>query len=102
MSLQIRAGDVPELIKKTAKEIAGCFYDGNRSEQFRQGAGTQDHFVKRQWKHYVPAAVTNLAELLALPGFPEDQKLVIYEAITEFSERMHNGKPKHLSLRNWQ
>ena len=102
MTLQIRAGEIPELIKKTAKEIAGCFYDMNRSERFRKEAGTQDHFVRRQWKHYVPTAVESLAGVLGLPGTPDDQKEIIHDAIMAFHERSSQGRPRNLSLRNWQ
>jgi hypothetical protein len=102
MNVQIRAGDVPDLIKKTAKEIAGTFYDMNRTDQFRAEAGSQDHFVKRHWKSHVGVAIECLGGVLGLPGTPDDQKETIHAAILEFHERATRHKPKGLSLRNWQ
>lgn len=102
MTVQIRAGEVPELIKKTAQEIAGCFYDQNRTDQFRAEAGSQDHFVKRHWKSHIGLAIESLAGLLGNRGIPEDQKELVHEAILEFYERGTRHKPKSLSLRNWQ
>jgi hypothetical protein len=101
MTIQIRAGEVPELIKKTAKEIAGCFYDMSRTDKFRAEAGSQDHFVRVNWKSHIDMAIQSLAALLGQPGFPDDQKEAIHEAILEFNERATRHKPKRLSLRNW-
>lgn len=84
MLLQIRAGEVPKLIKHTAKEIAGAFYDMNRTEQFRQRAGTQRQFVRRYWTDHVPVAIDCLTGVLALPGTSEHEKLEIYDALTMF------------------
>lgn len=98
---QIRSGEVPELIKKTAKEIAGAFYDMNRTERFRKSVGSQDNFVRRHWKDHVPVAIENLGALLGMSGVPQDQKDAIYEAITTFHDRASYGKPRELSVRNW-
>lgn len=101
MLRNIRAGDVPLLIKNTSKEIAGAFYDMNRTERFRKFAGTQDHFVRRHWKDHVDTAVECLAGVLGLPGTPDDQKELIYDALTEFNEKLTQRTPK-LSLRALQ
>lgn len=99
MLRNIRAGEVPLLIKKTSKEIAGAFYDMNRSDRFRRNAGTQDHFVKHHWKDHVETAVECLAALLGMPGTPDNQKEEIYEALTKFNKRLTQKTPK-LSLRS--
>ncbi|MFB9952039.1 hypothetical protein ACFFP0_24585 [Rhizobium puerariae] len=93
MLLNIRTGEVPELIKKTAQEIAGAFYDMNRTERFRQYAGTQDAFVKVAWKDHVQTAVDLLAQLLAMPGTADYEREAIYDALTEFSERSTERTP---------
>lgn len=98
---QIRSGEVPGLIKNTAKEIAGAFYDMNRTERFRKSVGSQDNFVRRHWKDHVPTAIECLGGVLGLPGTPQDHKDAIYDAITTFHDRASYGKPRELSVRNW-
>lgn len=93
MLLQIRAGEVPKLIKHTAKEIAGAFYDMNRTDQFRAMAGNQRQFVRRYWTDHVPVAIQCLTGVLALPGTSEHEKLEIYDALTEFQERSSATTP---------
>ncbi|KAA3504604.1 hypothetical protein DXM27_05160 [Rhizobium rhizogenes] len=101
MLLQIRSGEVPELIQHTAKEIAGAFYDMNRTDQFRAQAGTQRRFVKMHWKDHIQTAIDSLVGVMALPGTTEHVKQEIYDAITEFNDRASEKTPE-LSLRNLQ
>ena len=93
MLLQIRAGEVPKLIKHTAKEIAGAFYDMNRTDQFRAMAGNQRAFVRRYWTDHVPVALQCLSGVLSLPGTSEHEKEEIYEALTQYQERTSAGTP---------
>lgn len=93
MLLQIRAGEVPKLIKHTAKEIAGAFYDMNRTDQFRRMAGNQRSFVRRHWTDHVPVAIECLSGVLSLPGTSEHEKEAIYDALTLFQERATPGTP---------
>ncbi|UIY28708.1 hypothetical protein LZK73_18430 [Neorhizobium galegae] len=93
MILNIRSGDVPELVRHTAKEVAGAFYDMNRTERFRQQAGTQRRFVRQCWKDHVQTAVDLLTSLLALPGTSDHEKAAIYDALTEFTERSSERTP---------
>jgi hypothetical protein len=102
VNINIRAGDVPVLIRKTAEEIAGCFYEMTRTERFRTQAGTQRQFIKRHWKDHLGHALESLSGVLAMPGFPDEEKTKIYDAITEFHDRAKSGTPRNLSLRNWQ
>lgn len=100
----IRAGDVPELIKKTAMDFAGEFYGGERSPQFRlQGAEyglTEKAYIRRYWTNFVDPAVQVLSYMLGQPGTPEDQKEDIYEALLEFKENQ-TAKPRPpLSLKS--
>ena len=101
MNINIRSGEVPVLIRKTAEEIAGCFYELSRTDRFRAEAGSQKQFIHRHWKDHLGNAVQSLAGLLGQPGFPEDQKLKIHDALIEFHERAKPGTPQ-LSTRNWQ
>jgi len=101
MLLNIRTGEVPELVKKTAQEVAGAFYDMNRSERFRQYAGTQDAFVAAAWKDHIQTAVDLLAQLLAMPGTSDHEREAIYDALTEFSGRSTERTPS-LSMRSLQ
>ncbi|OWV62575.1 hypothetical protein ATY75_12185 [Rhizobium sp. N122] len=101
MLLQIRAGEVPKLIKHTAKEIAGAFYDMHRTDQFRAQAGSQRQFVRRHWTDHVPVAIECLTGVLALPGTSEHEKEAIYDALTIFRERASAGTPS-LSMRTLQ
>jgi hypothetical protein len=94
MLLQIRAGEVPKLIKHTAKEIAGAFYDMHRTDQFRAKAGSQRQFVRRYWTDHVPVAIQCLTGVLALPGTSEHEKEEIYDALTLFHERASGSTPQ--------
>lgn len=102
MNINIRSGDVPPLIRKTAEEIAGAFYEGNRSERFRSGAGSPKNYIRRHWKDHISVTIQCMARLLGQPGFSDEEKERIHEAIVEFNERAGAGTPKNLSLRNWQ
>jgi hypothetical protein len=85
--LKIRAGEVPELIRKTAEEITGEFYELNRSDQFRASAGSQRYFIRRHWKSHVNHAVQALSMVLGQNGVPAENKEQICEAILEFNRR---------------
>lgn len=101
MLLNIRTGEVPELVRKTAEEVAGAFYDENRTDRFRRYAGTQDAFVKAAWKDHVQTAVDLLTTLLSMPGTTDLQKQSIYDALMEFQERSTERTPD-LSMRSLQ
>lgn len=91
--LKIRAGEVPELIRKTAEEITGEFYEQNRSDQFRSNAGSQRYFIRRHWKSHVNHAVQALSMVLGQPGIPAQNKEQICEAILEFNRRTNMRTP---------
>jgi len=101
----IRAGEVPELIKKTAQEFAGEFYDGERSPRFRLNGAkyglSEKAYVNRYWTNFVDIAVQVLSALLAQPGTPEEQKEKIYEALVDFKTTNSTVRPKPaMSLRS--
>jgi len=101
MLINIRAGDVPELIRKTAEEVTGAFFEMNRTDRFRQYAGSQRRFVRQCWKDHIGTAIELLSALLSQPGRTEHEKNAIYDALVEFNERSSAGTPKN-TLRRLQ
>ena len=87
----IRAGDVPALIRKTAEEFAGEFYDGERTPKFRLAGAkyglTEKAYIRRYWTNFVEIAIQVLAHILEQPSTPEEQKREIYDAILDYRER---------------
>lgn len=94
MLLNIRAADVPLLIRKTAKEMAGAFYELDRTPQFRAQAGSQKRFIRDHWKDHIGIAIEALVTLMGQKGTSEHVKAEIYEAIIEWRERSKQGTPK--------
>lgn len=100
MRSHIRAGEVPELIKKTAMEFAGEFYDGGRTDRFRTVGISEKAYVRRYWTEFVDSAVEVLAAMLGAPGVEDDVKERIHASIVEFKTNA-TAKPKPpLSLRS--
>lgn len=66
-----------------AKEMAGCFYDHDRSEAFRRTFPSQDEYVALKWPHFVAGVRAAYAELLSHAGVSEDEKAAMYEALTD-------------------
>jgi len=93
MMLNIRAGEVPTLIRNTAEEFAGVFYDGGRSDRFRTVGISQKAYVRRYWSNFVPEAVEKLSMLLGMPGLDEKDKAKIAEAIFDFKSRATETTP---------
>lgn len=109
MLYHIRAGEVPHLIKKTAKALCGEFYEMTRTDQFRalnqdqkfRRPTRQREFIRDNWHLYVETAIGCLCELLKQPGFAQDQKDQIEDALLEFNRRESIGIPPP-SLRVFQ
>lgn len=85
-------GRATKLVKSTAKELAGAFYDGQdmfrdgrmtRSQRFRIKAGSQSQFVNTYWKDFVVLARRTLAQMLNDPGRSQADKDAIYDALLE-------------------
>lgn len=80
------------LVRRTAKELAGAFYDQmdvfqdgrvERSARFRQECTDQKAFIKKHWPDFVKTARKVLAHMLHQPGTPQSQKDAIYDALLE-------------------
>lgn len=104
MAVHIRAGEVPELIKKTAEEFAGEFYNGERTPRFRMDGAkyglTEKAYVRRYWTNFVDIALQVLSAMLGMPGVPETQKAEIFDAIMAFQNRGTTAPKPPLSLRS--
>lgn len=71
------------MIVHDAKEMAGCFYEMDRSVTWRATWPDQDGYVAAKWPHFVKAVREVYAELLGRPDVPPDQKERMYEALTD-------------------
>lgn len=100
MLLNTRAGEVPDLIRKTAEEFAGVFYDQGRTERFRKAGLSQKAYVRRYWDKFVDPAVQVLSQMLSSPGLPEGKKTAIYDAIIAWHEGSTMRPTPPLSLRS--
>lgn len=76
------------LIQKTAKEIAGAYYEmaAGHDNQFYHDWPNQDVFIRRNWKNFIMETRRILASMLARAGYPEKLKEQIYEALMLDSE----------------
>lgn len=75
------------LIRKLAKDMAGAFYEENRSVRFRKMWPNARTFIARSWVGFVPEAEKTLVGMLANKSVPEYTKNEIYEAILEQRQR---------------
>lgn len=81
-----------KLVKNTAKELAGSFYDNQdvfrdgrmeRSALFRIKAQSQASFVRTYWTDFVPLARQKLGQMLSEPGRSQGDRDAIYDALLE-------------------
>lgn len=75
--------DVPLLFRKTAEEIAGAFFDEDRSLRFRGRWKSQKVYVKLNWASFVPVARKVLTHMLDRDDVSLAQKEEIYEAFLQ-------------------
>ena len=84
---------VPRLLRQTAKELAGAFYEESRSERFRSNFPTWKKFVGLHWPDFVPPAREILLTMLSNPMTTEHVKKEIYDCVTQQEERtLHSIK----------
>jgi hypothetical protein len=77
---------VHQVVKKTAQELAGAFYEWQathtaRANEFYAAYPSLDAFVRRDWPNFVRAAKECLADQLKDPAVSEIEKRDIYEAL---------------------
>lgn len=83
-------GKVHPLIKQTAREFAGAFFDNldvfndnryQRTEQFRISEPSQKAYINKHWPEFVKVSRKALASMLAEPGRSDGEKAQIYDAL---------------------
>ncbi len=87
------AADLVAMLLHDAKEIAGVFYDMNRSMKFRLNWPLQDNFVDANWKNFVEAARGLYAERLGDPKTPPEEARKMHLAIV-LQEMIGHGQEK--------
>lgn len=101
---------INQTIRAMAKELAGQFYEGNRSPGFRHAFPTFKHYMRGQWVqadgsinldkpgwlHHVNLARKLLASMLGNMNVHENLKEAIYQAIIDDRERALRPSAKKL------
>ena len=74
-----------ELVAKTAREIAGEFYEmaAHESDDFFHYYPKQDAFIEREWKKFIEAARLSLSKMLGDSTMNEYQKEIIFDALVK-------------------
>ena len=80
------------IIYDKARDLAGEFYDNDRSEKFRVNWPSQDEYAKCNWKSYVEEARAQLVRVLADPNIPISEKNKIWSAIV-LERKVNELKP---------
>lgn len=73
---------VHKLIKKTAKEMAACYYEhaATSSDIFYRYYPNTGFFVSREWRRFIRCAKETLTDMLT-GSYPDSFKAEIYEAL---------------------
>lgn len=85
-----------QLVRMAAKEIAGAYYDLERSPQFRKNFPDQRLYVRLRWPHFVEEARKQLSGMLGNSMTPDHQKREIYEALIEDKRRQDTARARDL------
>lgn len=74
---------VHKLVKETAMELAGAFYEvtAGKSNEFYAAFPNQKMFIRKEWQKFVMVARNVLGHMLGLQSTPEGQKQQIYDAL---------------------
>jgi hypothetical protein len=90
-----------QTVRSMAKELAGTFYEGNRSPKFRAAFPTFKHYMRGQWcqpdgsiklyrpgwLHHVELARRMLAAMLGRESVHQHLKDAIFQALIDDRER---------------
>lgn len=104
------ASQTNQTIRSMAKELAGVFYEGNRSPGFRKAFPTFKAYMRGQWHkpdgsitayrpgwlHHVNLARQVLASMLGNMNVHDNLKQAIYQAIIDDRERSAKSGAKKL------
>jgi hypothetical protein len=78
-----------QLLRMTAKELAGAQYDKFRlfgSERFAKECPSEREYVARHWPHFIMQAKAALCLVLESENTPEHQKQAIFEELLRHAE----------------
>jgi hypothetical protein len=75
---------VHALVKKTAEEMAGAFYElqAGRDNRFYKQWPRVDLFIRKNWRNFIVTARQVLGTMLGRAATPPHMKAQIYEALT--------------------
>jgi len=86
-----------QLIRYTAKQIAGKFFESHeRSLRFRITFPDQDAYVAGHWIHHVQEAKKRLVEVMLAHDTPQHQKDMIAEDMIEDFARSESGNAREV------
>lgn len=73
---------VHALIEKTAKEMAGAYYEvaASKDNAFFRDWPIQRNFIRKNWRNFVLAARQTLTGMLSR-NYPDEMKTKIYDAL---------------------
>lgn len=73
------------LVRKTARELAGAFYEFQavKSEQFYKQHGNVNDFIKDNWQNFVTVSKQVLTQCLTSGNLTDAEKMDIYEALLD-------------------
>lgn len=77
------------IVVKTAKELAGAYFEEQHSERFRKFWPKVDVFIHRNWPNFLPMARSILTAMLRpqCKDVSEKQKEEIFEALKADAEQ---------------
>lgn len=79
---------LPTVIRRTAKELAGAFFEtGVRSNNFRMAWPSVRDYVRDCWPLYVKDARKLLSKMLGAKNVTKHQKNIIYDALMSEDRR---------------
>lgn len=88
-----------KMIVHDAQEMAGCFYESDRSATFRATWPDQMDYVRAKWHHFVVPVRAGYAELLGRPEVDEETKARIYEAlVSDTAQASNDGADSPLQI----
>lgn len=73
---------VHTMIEKTAKEMAGAYYEvaASKDNAFFRDWPVQRNFIRVNWRNFVLAARQTLTDMLSR-NYPDEMKAKIYDAL---------------------
>ena len=73
---------IHKLIAKTAKELAGTFYEfAAHDNEFYKFYPKMQYFIDREWERFVTVAKQTLTDCLSSGALTDKDKLDIYDAL---------------------